>query len=237
MAERKSNLCHLCSNRDNNLSLLSKWSEELKSFVLLHLQDGSSSRSEVNTGIFVCKKHLLEARRHHTDPGYTPKWKKKEKSNKLLITCMYLNCTNTNEKTNIIKATFVSKDQLIEAMGLQQTSDRADVTVCENHYSKLYMEINPMKCASCNGWPKKGMIFTHHSPNCELVSQYLNDSTCISITSNDLLCQSCYKNHYSILKFLDSQPNNLDNKLLEDIEMWKTILNTSSSISKPTRAV
>ena len=92
MDERKSNLCHLYCNRDNNLSSLPKWSEELKPFVLRHLQDGSSSRSEVNTGIFVCKKHL-EARRHHTDPGYTPKWKKKEKS-KLLITCMYPNCTN-----------------------------------------------------------------------------------------------------------------------------------------------
>ena len=178
----------------------------------------------------------LKARRHHTDPGYTPKWKKEEKS-KLLITCMYPNCTNTNEKTNIIKATFDSKDRLIEAMGLQQTSDCANKTVCKNHCSKLYMEINPMKCVSCNGSPKKGMTITHHSPNCELVSQYLNNSTCISITPNDLLCQSCYEIHYSIFKFLDSLPNNLDNKLLEDIEMWETILNTSSSISKLTRAV
>ena len=95
-------------------------------------------------------------------------------------------------------------------MGLQQTSDCANITVCKNRYSKLYMEINPMKCASCNSWPKKGITFTHHSPNCELVSQYLNDSTCISITPNDLLCQSCYEiplSQQPIMNTLNNDPH------------------------------
>ena len=242
MAERISSKCHLCGKSDENLSSVAKWDEESRSFIMHHLRDGSSSSlSEVNTNIWVCKKHYLEAKRHRADRSYTPKWKINKKY-KTIISCMYPNCSNTNEDTNIIKATFASKDRLIEAMGLRQQppTEYGDVTVCKTHYSRLYMEINPIKCSMCNGWPKRGMTFTHHSPDCETVSQYLNnDSTRTHvITPNDLLCQTCYEIHASIIKFMDCQPNNLDDKLSEDIEIWEMVLtDTSSSINKLTRAV
>ena len=95
--------------------------------------------------VSICKKDQLEAKRHHDNTSYIPKWKQ-QTSTKPILTCTYPQCTNCD---NIIKASFAQVAKLREMASI--FSDKE----CKYHYNKIYREINqPTKCASCNGYPK-----------------------------------------------------------------------------------
>lgn len=67
--------CFLCEGKDGQLMSYSTWNDDCKEFIKRHLlEDGSEVPMSNPTSIQVCKKHYLEAKRHHKDPSYVPKW-------------------------------------------------------------------------------------------------------------------------------------------------------------------
>ena len=84
--------------------------------------------------------------------------------------------------------------------------------------------------------PKAGISFSHHSPNAEMVTEHLkNTDYDIVIAPQDVLCFSCYKPHFSILKSLNSSNDNgSESGLQQNIKAWK---NTNDSIDLHTSAV
>ena len=200
--------CHLCGKKDGYMTNLATWNVALKSFVLCHLPHPPPPN------ILICKKDLLEARRHHLDPNYTPKWKSVTVA-KQIIMCVYPKCSNNSENDCIIKASFMSQQEMKELCSI----DSNNAFLCKHHYNKIYRELHPPKrCASCNALPKAGGNFTHHSPNAQLVSEYLNDD-CV-LQQHDLLCLACYKLHLSINNSQKNQPQTVIRQLPDNIKMW-----------------
>ena len=101
--------CYLCGREgDDSQTCVSNWNEEYK---LFHLPLPLLPTLHEGTSIVVCKKHYLEARRHHDDPSYLPQWKRGHQE-KMSMKCMYPQCTNTSDNSNISKAKFAVKHDL-----------------------------------------------------------------------------------------------------------------------------
>ena len=60
--------CVLCGKTDKYMSQYGKWGELEKEFIMKHLGSTPSDDSHI------CKKHMIEAKRHHGTPGFVPKW-------------------------------------------------------------------------------------------------------------------------------------------------------------------
>ena len=71
-------------------------------------------------------------------------------------------------------------------------------------------------CASCNAKPKKGTVFTHHSPDAAIVSCYLE----YEVNTDNVLC---YKSQLTLLSQLEHAPEHNNECLMEDIRMWEFI--------------
>ena len=61
--------CILCGKTDRYMSQYSNWGELEKAFLVKHLGKTPSDESSI------CKKHFIEAKRHHNSPDFKPKWK------------------------------------------------------------------------------------------------------------------------------------------------------------------
>jgi len=187
----------------------------------------------------MCKKHLLEARRHCKDYTYIPKWKKVEQTDEpppLPKCCIHPQCVNKFQD-KLIKPAFASTDELEELIGVH-ASESNPLLLCVSCYGKLYRQFNPpLTCASCGTIGKTGQKF-RHSPNVLLVEQYLQDTefTDISISPDDWLCSSCYNVHCSIIKTMHSEENGTDEMLAKAIETWEGTTKTHN-VSKLTIAV
>ena len=99
-----------------NTSHFRNWGAQEKTFLVQHL--GSTPQGESS----ICKKHLLEAQRHHSTPNFIPKWKGTH------TTC------NPKQKCNnpkciqpvcdmLIKPQFESIDKLEITLGVKSSAD------------------------------------------------------------------------------------------------------------------
>ena len=90
--------------------------------------------------------------------------------------------------------------------------------MCRKHYNELYNHIHPPVCSSCGARPKPGTPFTRHTPNADIISRLLTDTTEIdvSLKPTDCICCRYYTAHLSMMKDVQSS----DEALQQDIQMW-----------------
>jgi hypothetical protein len=219
--------CYLCG-RDMMTSMVkySSCTSEIKRFIERHLNDVPPESAKL------CKRDLLEAKRHSSDMSYTPKWKETQII-KEVNHCVYPGCTETSANAKISRATFASRESLMALVGLHTNTTVEVPTFCKAHYSSLYEIVNPRKCASCDAYPKG--TFKYRSPNAQLVSAYFKEANISSkeVTSDDLLCKNCYKLHISLI---ENSPEVFNNNLKSDIALWSKSKNEKSS-SKLTASI
>lgn len=181
----------------------------------------------------------MEAKRHHNNPDFIPKWKSSPTSSisKPFKKCVNPKCTETvHEK--LIKPSFTTTTELEEILGVKSSVDNP-LILCQHCYNILYHQLHPSNCASCGAIPKVYKSFCRHSPNAVLVSQHfaITAGIDIQIENDDYICTNCYKMHCSIIKSLKSQQNGSDDTLHESIKIWKhTAENTTDLVTKATLA-
>ena len=61
--------CILCGSKDKQMSRYINWGSTERKFLSTYLDLTPSDNS------FICKSHLMEAKRHHNNPDFIPKWK------------------------------------------------------------------------------------------------------------------------------------------------------------------
>ena len=209
--------CILCGERGNvkQMTMSRNWGSAEKYFVHTHLGEWPLDDS------YACKKHLVEARRHHNDTTFTPKWKNDNSPKG----CIHPQCCNRfHEK--LMKPAFATITALETHLGVQ-VSDDIPFLLCPPCYSKVYNHFNsPSRCSSCGATSKLGQKFIRHSPNPTLISQYLTEATGIEIVigPSDRICTSCYNTHSSIIKSTECQLNGSDEKLENDTETWEVTI-------------
>ena len=217
--------CVLCGSKDKQMSRYNNWGSEERAFILKHLDTIPSDSS------YICKSHLLEARRHHNDIHFIPKWKTNHTgSSKPLRQCMNPKCTNPMHE-KLIKPAFVATDKLEEILGVR-SSEESPLLLCQSCYHALYHQFHPLKiCASCGAAPKVGKSFCRHSPNALAVVQHLKitTGTDIQITDDDYLCTNCYKMHCTIIKSLESVQHGSDDMLSSAIEVWTATMENDNN--------
>ena len=82
--------CLLCGAKDAQMIQYSNTKIEVKTFLLQHF-DGIISADN-----WICRKHVLEAQRHYSVPGFTPKWcNKLPPQQPSKEKCSNPSCTNT----------------------------------------------------------------------------------------------------------------------------------------------
>ena len=69
---------------------------------------------------YICKKHLLEARRYGHDKDHVPAWK--ERMPPIKQKCFNPNCENKLPE-RLIKPMFIPNDKLMETLGINQTTE------------------------------------------------------------------------------------------------------------------
>ena len=170
-------VCLLCGSKQllaRYTTYFRAWGEKEKKFVEKHLEGTTPLANST-----ICKKHLVEAQRHHSEPNYIPKWKAAPKA---LSKCINPKCNHKNEK--IIKPHFESIEKLEEVLGVQSTEDNPFM-LCQDCYNDLYRMFNPrlITCASCGAIPKSGTEFMRYLCNRNNmnrpVRQKQHEDTCV----------------------------------------------------------
>ena len=127
-------------------------------------------------------------------------------------------CT-TSER--LIQPKFESTDNLATALGIKPSPDHPSFSVEIVTYTNFF---HPQStCTSCGATSKTGTSFSHHSPDPHAVSLHLEETTGVKINVNpgDLLCNTCYKLHLSIVKALENQQSRpLNNALKNAMSIW-----------------
>ena len=222
--------CILCGNKGTQLSNYSNWSDTERQFLCEHLGKCPPEGSNI------CKKHLLEAKRHHTNSEYIPKWKKVDKQ-KALKCCIHPQCANKSHD-KLIKPAFATITDLERLLGVQ-SSVQNPFLLCPTCYTKLYRQFNPVaNCKSCGGTPKPGQKLCRHSPNATIVSQYLKDTTGtdVVISPGDSICTNCYNTHCTIVKSIECEQTGSNEMLAKAIEVWEATTNAHNT-DKLTKAI
>ena len=109
--------CILCGSKDNQQSRYDSWGKMERVYLEKHL--GVSPHNQC----FICKKHLVEARRHGHELDHIPSWK--SSSNDLQSSkqqCSNPHCNNS-ECDKLIKAMFTTSDKLSKLFGLEPTGE------------------------------------------------------------------------------------------------------------------
>ena len=157
-------------------NILQNWKKQEKEFLLKHLNHTPLGESTI------CKKHFIEARRHHSTPNFIPKWKDTPRSGvKAKPVCSNQKCINpkctqpTSDK--LIKPSFESTDMLEITLGVKSSNDMPFL-LCQKCYNDVYQIFHPQTpCTSCGAIPKEGSHWCRHSPHANLVSQHIEDTT------------------------------------------------------------
>ncbi len=166
--------CILCGRRERYTSHFKNWGEQAKRFLVQHLGRTPPSDS------CICRKHLLEAQRHHNSATFVPKWKEstslRANSTKK---CINPSCTQ-GQCDKLINPAFESVDKLEAVFGVKSSEDNPFL-VCQRCYNELYQIFHsPTPCASCGATPKAGTRFCRHSPDAVAVSEHLQNATGIT---------------------------------------------------------
>ena len=189
---------------------------------------------------FICKKHLVEARRHGHEQDHVPSWKTPSPNSNLQCSkqqCGNPHCSNV-ECDNLIKPMFTTSDKLKELFGIEPTG--GSFVLCRKCYNATYAAIcgsQSKPCSSCGAKPKRGTAFCRYSPDAEKVSQHLSDQTGqnVTISPTDYICSTCYKVHCSIIESLRT-PHGSDTSLKQAIDQWVDKYNDDNA-NKLTKAI
>ena len=163
--KRPCSSCTLCGKQDGYYTHFESWAKEEKEFITQHLGNNLSPDS------CICKAHKVEAKRYHSQEGYTPKWRGQVTSGKAVQQCIYPDCSATSTKEKLITPAFQSLENFEAALQIQSGPERPFI-LCSKHYHTLYKQFNsPQPCASCGLRPKTGTRFTRHSSDAITVTQ------------------------------------------------------------------
>ena len=121
---------------------------------------------EIASSSCICRSHIVEAKRHRSDPEYIPVWKGRSETPRTEAKCMYPEC-------NVTGAGGVAGDRIIKPSQeklpafAQVLNVQGDVSLCETHYHTIYRHLHkPDPCAECGARPKaREGAFTRHSPD------------------------------------------------------------------------
>ena len=103
------------------------WGDNEKDFVVRHL--GSKPDES-----YVCKRDLLEAKRHHDTPNHIPKWKNPNSKPIAKYNCSHPKCTVSE---GLIQPKFESTDSIGAALGIKH-SPGYPLLLCREHYNTVY---------------------------------------------------------------------------------------------------
>ena len=121
--------CLLCKAQSHTLSRYATAGEEEKRFIVKHLGEALLPLDSL-----ICKKHLIEAKRHSKTQGFIPKWKSNKE--KILQKCINPNCTCLKYE-KVIKPAFRPTNQIKEILNLSLSSNE-EVVVCPKCYHDIY---------------------------------------------------------------------------------------------------
>ena len=205
------------------------WGDNEKYFIVRHLCSKPPDES------YVCKRHQLDAKRHHSTPSYIPKWKNPNSKPSSMYTCSHPKCTVSEKLT---EPDFESTDSLGAALGIKPSPGHPLLPFRE-HYNDAYKHFHPQTtCASCGALAKRGNSFSHRSPEAHVVSVHLKETTSnnICIQPQDLVCLTCYKLHLSIVEVLKAEQCTSDDALGNSMSIWDVKLNdpTTDALTKAT---
>ena len=204
--------CILCGDKGTQMTKYTYGGSAEKHFAYTHLGKWPPDDS------YTCKKHLVEAQRHHHDETFIPKWKCTENSPK---GCVHPQCENRLHP-KLINPAFATTKELKTHLGILVTDD-IPFLLCPPCYSKVNYHFNsPIKCSSCGATSKPGQKFIRYSLNSTLISKYLTETigTEIVIEPSDRICTSCYNTHSSIIKSLQTKLSGTDEMLQKAIDTW-----------------
>ena len=89
---------------------------------------------------YLCKKHLLEARRYGHDKDYVPSWKECVPNPPIKQKCFNPNCTNKSPE-RLIKPMFIPNDKLMETLGIKQPAEvNQPLILCVNIIMKHMLQ-------------------------------------------------------------------------------------------------
>ena len=89
----------------------------------------------------MCKKHLLEDRRHGHNNDHVPSWKEGIPIPTIQQKCSTLKCENQSPN-KLNTPMFTSHDKLMEILGIKQTAETNQLFVlCGKHYNETYATI------------------------------------------------------------------------------------------------
>ena len=222
--------CILCGDTERQKSRYETWGGLERAYLESHLGHSPANNS------YICKKHLVEARRYGHDKNHVPAWKERMPPKKQ--TCFNPNCENKSPE-RLIKPMFIPNDKLMETLGVNQTTEvNQQLVLCRKCFNETYATIygSRIPCSSCGATPKSSASFSRHSPDAEVVSQLLAERTGqdVNISPSDYICFACYKTHCSILDSMKS--SQADNTLEQAVEMWVNKHNDNST-DKLTKAI
>ena len=174
-------LCILCGSESFSLTRYVFVGKREREFILKHFGEAPPDDS------FLCKKHVIEARRHHKNSDFVPKWK--PQWGRDVQKCMNPTCSHSEYK-KVIKSAFRPVRDICEALGLDVSTN--ELVLCALCYQEVYSQFH--YCRSCGAFPKTGK-FKHHSPDAERIAKYFKESSGddINIKKDDCLCLTCYK--------------------------------------------
>ena len=223
-----SKYCILCGNKDiQQVSKYSNLEDTEKHFLCTHFGTYLPEDS------YICKKHWIEAKRHHSTPHYIPKWKSIPSAQTSPKSCIHPQCAN-RFSDKLVKPAFADITILEELLGVQPSSS-TPFLLCPSCYNKVYRLFNPVQnCSFCGATPKPGQKFHHHSPNPVIVSKYIKDTTGtpIVISPDDWLCTSCYNTHCSIVKSTECELKGSDEMLIKCIDDWEAKAYDTDQLTK-----
>ena len=166
--------CCLCGKDDGQMSRYGNTGIVEREFIIQH------SGQHIPDTSWVCKKHLLEAKRYCNTTGYQPKWKRQNtqpanNNNK----CGNPFCTNT-EYGRLITPSFAPISDIIGIFNIPTNSVvGSPFVLCHPCYCHAYNQLHCKKsCQSCGAIPKAHVTFNRHSPNADTVSEHLKETTC-----------------------------------------------------------
>ena len=170
----------------------------------------------------MCRAHVREADKHHSDPEYIPVWKNERGAEVNTATCMHPDCGSTG-RTISCSSEMVVTFPFFPGKG----------HVCERHYQQLYRQLHTLTpCSGCGKKPKvREGPYTRRSPDAITVSKHLMESGLDgNITQADTLCKACYDLHLVILRKQDKSV------LKDDIALWREVANDGNT-PELTRAI
>ena len=133
---------------------------------------------------------------------------------------MHPECPTPYERVNAVS--FTSKPTIAATLNLT-VPETEDTYLCINHYQLLYRTLrkqSSVPCAACGAKPLWDTQFSRHCPDVELIIEHIRTAIGVelNLTSDDVICSSCYKLHLQIINETNHINKSDDSDLLVIID-------------------